>query len=1466
MKAFAILPVFILLVSLAYATDVTANYQNTLPTKGYHFNTDMRLTSDVTFAVASGGVVSGNAAGLQPGDTVCSGATVTSTPAVSAKWAVSSLDVLSMYPEGDLTYTPLMPTGPAVSTNKDIKWLSAATYDKHDAYGDANNFIFNWDDPFAKTMYNELATFYNQPVSYRNTTGTYNNKEGGANVFCKASFTVQDGGTTKGSAAMPSPQPVSFAISGAGQHTLTAGLGGTSCFAAVVKHPLNQQDYPGFFRLYYFSLNQPSIPALSATDTITINVVDGGGTCSIATNSVVVSRSASAAGVSIVKTSVRNNADAILVRSVTSSNSDFNAIPLSQALCTALGFPSSLCPSSNGFNETLNPGANRDLYVIVITSAASGGTVLSFNAETLSAACGASGRCSAIADITQATCTLSPAYLRMLPREIGAYTAACQDLAGASVPCSGSNWAATANLNARFLEADSTHARLYSEATPPVTGTLTYTASSGLNRIVCNSTLDVASDVIGTSATCAFVPPRADMIPDEERYFELHCMLNTTIPRVPDSADYAAVNGLTGTLGNQSTAGTGYTAPAALTFGNLRGIAWFDVRPDVVGAVAFAYINVSNAGVPSSCEMQPDNAALGTGETGDFTVTCRNSAGDVVDCVGSAWAWDGISGEFTAADNTHAIAYPTSAQGSRGLLTYTSGRATCNATVSVTGPAFSCEFVPPAANVDINGTRYFEIQAFDLRGTTPVRITPAGVTYALIDGLLGTHDSDSVTGTRYNAPDSSTSGRLRGAAEVAGGTQVVCFAPINVSPASNAAGCDIAPSSAELGPLEYGKFTVTCRDTTGSVVDCTGSAWAWDGISGGFIASETDNMHAWAYPEADAAVGSVGLLTYTSGAALCNATVTVVDNQTACLFNPPRVGLSRNGSRYFETHAYISGVPATPSLVVYGLIDGLLGSHSNDSVAGTRYEGPDSDTIGRLQGAAEVNSGASSVNPVCLARVNVSGISNAARCDIAPLSAELGPLEYGEFTVTCTDDTGSVVDCTGSAWAWDGISGGFVASETDNTHAWAYPEADAAVGSVGLLTYTSGAALCNATVTVVDNQTACLFNPPRVDLSRNGTRYFETHAYINGTPATPSRAVYGLIDGLDGSHSNDSVAGTLYEGPDLDTIGRLQGAAELNTGSPSVKGAVCLARVNVSGISNAARCDIAPLSAELGPLEYGEFTVTCRDTTGSVVDCTGSAWAWYNISGGFIASETDNTHAWAYPAADAEIGSVGTLSYTSGPATCSAAVTIVPANFSCQFSPPDAKMDTNRERYFTLLCYDLRQVPQLQMTPLAAVYDLIGGLNGSHSNDTVDGTLYASPGYNSSGRLQGAAELDTGSPFVKGAVALAGITVANGTGEPDNPGSSEWCTIFGPGSLYPGFMGWVSIWCGPKANQLCSTVVWGYQSVGVTILGSNTAGANINVTAPAGTEGRITAYVDGDPKRSCYLPFISGERACMDLS
>src|SRR5208283_2613404 len=172
-KPFAL---FILLLSAAYATSVSADITQGISPQ-FHFSTDISITTSFTMSANSTTIV-------QSGDTVCNGTTLTISPAVDgSKWAVSSLDILSIYPSVTTSgFYPVMIPDSTLNSGQSIRWLPASTYD-----GELNFVGSNYANEVSqsKSHYNNLAPFDTEPMSYDNGSGPYTNKEGGAEVYCK---------------------------------------------------------------------------------------------------------------------------------------------------------------------------------------------------------------------------------------------------------------------------------------------------------------------------------------------------------------------------------------------------------------------------------------------------------------------------------------------------------------------------------------------------------------------------------------------------------------------------------------------------------------------------------------------------------------------------------------------------------------------------------------------------------------------------------------------------------------------------------------------------------------------------------------------------------------------------------------------------------------------------------------------------------------------------------------------------------------------------------------------------------------------------------------------------------------------------------------------------------------------------------------------------------------------------------
>ncbi|MBU0532349.1 hypothetical protein KKB44_02540 [Candidatus Micrarchaeota archaeon] len=567
----------LILFSSVYATSINnGEFEGTMST--WYFETDMQFTTDFTLSLVSGSVATGDPADLETGDIVCMGSVVRVTPTINTEWATPDFDVVALYPAWGPGY-PAMITYSTVNTNRDIEWLSSSIFNNHKTFADANDYSQDI------SRYEELDIFYDQSVTYNNATGQFHsNKKGGANLFCKGTLQTRDGTTEEGTSSLPTTSSVDITLDGGGSHAISTRITGTECFGAVVKHPLDLDDPPWFW-LDYFSHSPPS--ALSnplGTTTKTLTVQEGGGTCDFHETDVVASGSTDD-DLIMVRVTMENDGAQILITDVSSSNVDYTVEPFPVALCDVLGFPESICPASNGFEEPINTGSEKDLYVLIQRGVgASGGTVLTFDAETVSDSCGGAGTCSELVSLTgPITCEIEPPELEYGTLEVAEFLVSCEDLAGDPISCVGDDWY-WETISGDFIERDNTHALAYPTSPPGSSGTLNYRSGIAL----CFSDIDVVSP----NYECEFIPPSANMNTGDSQYFDLNCFVGGSASE-PDDADYDAINGLDGSTSGSSTAGTTFNAGAESS-GDLRGFAqWDDPTDDpVLGAVALAPITI----------------------------------------------------------------------------------------------------------------------------------------------------------------------------------------------------------------------------------------------------------------------------------------------------------------------------------------------------------------------------------------------------------------------------------------------------------------------------------------------------------------------------------------------------------------------------------------------------------------------------------------------------------------------------------------------------------------------------------------------------------------------------------------------------------------------------------------------------------------------------------------------------------
>ena len=738
-----IIVLFVVLAQFSYAATTTidnANYTGGM--SKWYFASDMQFTT--TFTVAANGTT------LQAGDSVVDGSTLTVTPSITATWATPDLAIVSIYPNC-LAGCPTLINSTGVNTNRPIVWLASATFNHHQTLGTSNDWNNN------ATLAAQLEPFATQPMTFDpgSSRPLQYNKAGGANMYCKGTLEVLDGSTVVGNSPLPAVAPISFTLSGAGSHQLATRLKDVVCFGAVEVNPGTS-----WFYNYYFTRKTPStiIPATMGISGIIPIIVSS---CNITHTTYTTTGSVNEDYFMLI-TPITNNGATAQVQSVTSGNSDYTVEPFPVSLCATLGFPSSLCPTDNGFNTNIPTGSTQDTYVLATRGASpdpANALPVTYNALASGQSC--TDALSIPGGNTPVVCGIDPSAFTMRTQDLLHSTVACDNLAGNSVPCVGDNWYWDSGLVGDFTLKDNTQADAYSTSAPGSSGLLNYNSASAW----CFSEISLTID----PARCVFNPVSANIAISSSQHFALVC------EETPTSATYDLINGLVGiTLDDTpATAGTTFTADSLPSVGDLRGVATLpsDASP-IIGAVAIAPINVFTPDIVS-CEITPAVVAppdinLSSNMGMEWTVVCRNAASEVVPCSGSDWRWEnGLNGpaptEHPVATSERVMTHSTSSGGSSGQLNYYTTGASCTSSVTLLDHLDGwCTFSPPSARLNYNAVKAFTLSCMNNLSGTPVPFTPDSATYDLIAGLAGSTSAESVTGVTYTAPATNSSGELEG--------------------------------------------------------------------------------------------------------------------------------------------------------------------------------------------------------------------------------------------------------------------------------------------------------------------------------------------------------------------------------------------------------------------------------------------------------------------------------------------------------------------------------------------------------------------------------------------------------------------------------------------------------------------------------------------------------------------------------
>ena len=305
------------------------------------------------------------------------------------------------------------------------------------------------------------------------------------------------------------------------------------------------------------------------------------------------------------------------------------------------------------------------------------------------------------------------------------------------------------------------------------------------------------------------------------------------------------------------------------------------------------------------------------------------------------------------------------------------------------------------------------------------------------------------------------------------------------------------------------------------------------------------------------------------------------------------------------------------------------------------------------------------------------------------------------------------------------------------------------------------------------------------------------------------------------------------------------------------------------------RCEIEPSSNIVSPYEVHEYTVTCYNSLGSVVPCSGNNWYWDSMFGDFVDRTSSYAHAYT---TDSLSDVLGRIAYETGGVICTANVLSDndgsgddPFVFSCDLTPDSVTMDVGEFQYFDLRCMEQHRGVTSFVFPASVDYAMIRGLAGSLSEETVRGVNFTATVDNVTGDIEAMSwytHPDDGS--LVGYIDWSDVTVGMGgdgnetdDGGDDDEDEDEDCEIE-PSDItrYPGWDGSVTITCDGGS---CGTVVWSMDTHIGYIDSSSSSGAHyiIDEDASLGDSGQIWARVD---EGLCHADIVIAEPDCVEIS
>lgn len=369
-----------------------------------------------------------------------------------------------------------------------------------------------------------------------------------------------------------------------------------------MKYPKNLDD-PSTFRLYFFGYNDPVTSSIDSSP-VSVRVEDRQPSLSVV-YPIGITQGELISNAYLLSVNVLNDGDVpVKVTRVRPLADGSSAGPFSSLYCTLYGIPPTICPSGNGFEQTIAPGNTQLLQISYRGNFV--GDIVNITYVPLDKICSAQTEFGVKVHIdggtTPVRCAIEPASLALTPFEIHEWKVICYNDIGLHVPCIGTNWYFGTDTDGSFLTKTNAHAIAYLESTTRsawIPDHLFYETGA----VKCSASIwsyPAKDSRDPNSFVCTLSPDSADLKIGENQSFKLDCSLEG-VPVDPTSADYSNVHGLDGTLSDASTDGVTFTATTNGS-GDVQVIAWYSTSadPTLLGAIDWANVTVGEGGTCSN--------------------------------------------------------------------------------------------------------------------------------------------------------------------------------------------------------------------------------------------------------------------------------------------------------------------------------------------------------------------------------------------------------------------------------------------------------------------------------------------------------------------------------------------------------------------------------------------------------------------------------------------------------------------------------------------------------------------------------------------------------------------------------------------------------------------------------------------------------------------------------------------------